>query len=156
MWHTGPVNQDVPLQEPDLTAALASELRAVVSKLKRRFREHGGRADLTPSQASVIMRLEKEGSATVAALARAEGIRHQSMSAAVGSLLEADLVRGTPDPGDGRQMLISLTPRCLKWLRQGRAARQDWLTSTIAQRLSLREQEKLRTALDLLTRIVED
>ena len=145
-----------PLRDSELTAALASELRAVASKLKRRLREHGGREDLTPSQASVIVRLEKDRSATVATLARAEGVRHQSMSTVVGSLLEADLVQAAPDPNDGRQMLMTLTPKCLKWLREGRAARQDWLTKTISQKLSVREQEKLRTALDLLTRIVED
>ncbi len=145
-----------PLQDSELTAALASELRAVASKLKRRLREHGGREDLTPSQASVIVRLEKDRFATIATLARAEGVRHQSMSAVIGSLLEAGLVQGAPDPNDGRQMLMALTPKCLKWLREGRAARHDWLTKTISQKLSVREQEKLRTALDLLTRIVED
>ncbi len=51
---------------------------------------------------------------------------------------------------------MSLTPKCLKWLEEGRAARQDWLTATISQKLSAQEQEKLRTALELLARLVED
>ena len=144
------------LQESALTTALASELRTVVSKLKRRLREHGGGEDLTPSQASVLVRLERDGSATIATLARAEGVRHQSMSAVVATLSQAGLLQGSPDPDDGRQMLMSITPKCLKWLREGRAARQDWLTRTISQKLSVREQEKLRAALDLLTRIVEN
>jgi len=135
---------------------LAVEIRTVCGKLKRRLREHGGRDDLTPSQVSVVLRLDKDGSSTVSSLARAEGIRPQSMSAVVTSLQAAGLVRGVPDPSDGRQTLISLTPKCLKRLQVGRAARQDWLTSTISQKLSVREQEKLRAALEILSRLVED
>jgi DNA-binding MarR family transcriptional regulator len=135
---------------------LAAEIRTVCGKLKRRLREHGGRSDLTPSQVSVLLRLEKDGSATVSSLARTEGIRPQSMSAVVTPLQQAGLVSGSPDPGDGRQTLMSLTPKCLKRLREGRAARQDWLTATISQKLSAREQERLQAALELLTRLVED
>ncbi len=78
------------------------------------------------------------------------------MSAVVTPLQEAGLVSGSPDPGDGRQTLMSLTPKCLKRLQEGRAARQDWLTATISQKLSVQEQEKLQAALALLTRLVED
>ena len=135
---------------------LAAEIRSVGGKLKRRLREHGGRHDLTPSQVSVLLRLEKDHSATASSLARAEGMRPQSMSAIVMPLQEVGLVIGAPDPSDGRKTLISLTPKCLKWLQEGRAARQDWLTATISQKLSAREQERLQAALELLTRLVED
>ncbi len=83
-------------------------------------------------------------------------MRPQSMSAVVASLQEADLVSGASDPSDGRQTLMSLTPKCLKRLQEGRAARQDWLTTTISQKLSAQEQEKLQGALELLTRLVEE
>jgi len=135
---------------------LAADIRRVGGKLKRRLREHGGRDDLTPSQISVLLRLEQDGSATVSSLARAEGMRPQSMSAVVTPLQESGLVSGSPDLSDGRQTLMSLTPKCLKRLEEGRAARQDWLTTTISQKLSVREQEKLQRALELLTRLVED
>jgi DNA-binding MarR family transcriptional regulator len=144
------------LTQTGLASTLAAEIRAVCGKLKRRLREHGGRNDLTPSQISVLLRLEMDGSATVSSLARAEGMRPQSMSAVVTPLQEAGLVRGAPDPSDGRQTLMSLTPKCLKWLREGRAARQDWLTTTISQKLSVQEQEKLQGALELLRKLVED
>jgi DNA-binding MarR family transcriptional regulator len=139
-----------------LASTLAAEIRSVSRKLKQRLREHGGRSDLTPSQISVLLRLENEGSATVSSLARVEGMRPQSMSAIVTPLQEAGLVSGAPDPLDGRQTLISLTPKCLKSIQEGRAARQDWLTTTIAQKLSAHEQEKLQAALELLMRLVED
>lgn len=139
-----------------LASALAAEMRALFRKLKLRVREHGKPSDLTSSQISVVLRLENEGPATVSRLARAEGMRPQSMSAVVTPLQESGLVRGTPDPNDGRQTLMSLTPKCVKLLQEGRAARQDWLTATISQKLSIQEQEKLRAALALLARLVED
>ncbi len=139
-----------------LSRRLAAEIRAVYRKLKVRYREHGGGDNLTPSQASVLLRLETDGSATVSSLARAEGMRPQSMSAIVVPLEEAGLVSGAPDPDDGRQTLLSLTPKCLKWVQEGRAARQDWLTATVARKLSVREQERLQAALELLARLVED
>jgi DNA-binding MarR family transcriptional regulator len=83
-------------------------------------------------------------------------MRPQSMSAIVTPLQEAGLVSGAPDPSDGRQTLMSLTAKCVKRIQEGRAARQDWLTTTISQKLSAHEQEQLQAALELLTRLVED
>ena len=137
-------------------SALAAGLRATLGKLKRKLREHGDRSDLTPSQVSVILRLEKDGPITVSSLARAEGMRPQSMSAIVTSLLDVGLVSGAPDPNDARQTLMSLSRKCQKTLKEGRAARQDWLTTTIRERLSVQEQEKLAAVLELLARLVED
>jgi DNA-binding MarR family transcriptional regulator len=150
------VSSRKPSTQTGLAWTLAAEIRAVSRKLKLRLREHGAGNDLTPSQVSVLLRLEKDGSATVSSLARAEGMRPQSMSAIVTPLQESGLVCGVPDPSDGRQTLMSLTPKCLKWIQEGRAARQDWLTTTISQKLSVHEQEKLLAALELLTRLAED
>jgi len=150
------VNGSAFEQNSELASALASEIRGIAGRLKRRLRDHGGQHNLTPSQVSVVLRLEKDAPATVSALARAEGMRPQSMSAVIAPLQEAGLVQGDPDPSDRRQTLMSLTPKCLKWLRDGRAAKQDWLTATISQKLSTREQEKLHAALELLTRLAEE
>lgn len=150
------MNASTSQLDSNLPSMLASEIRLIISGLKRRLREHGGTHDLTPSQVAVLLRLEKDGSTTVSNLARAEGMRPQSMSSAVASLQEAGLVQGAPDPSDRRQTLMSLTPKCLKWIRDGRAAKQDWLTSVISHQFSAREQEKIRAALALLARLVEE
>jgi len=139
-----------------IASTLAAEVRSVCGKLTRRLREHGGRSDLTPSQVTVILHLEKAGSATVSSLARVEGMRPQSMSSVMTPLQESGLVRGVPDPNDRRQTLMSLTPKCLKLLKGGRAAKQDWLTATLSQKLSVSEQKALLTALQLIKRLVED
>jgi DNA-binding MarR family transcriptional regulator len=141
-------------------AAVATELRAALGRLKRRLREqvitgaHVG--DLTPSQISVLLRLEKHGAATASSLARAEGMRPQSMATVVAALETAGLVRGTPDPDDGRQTLLSLTDACRKWAKEGRAAKQDWLSRTISARLTVREQDDLAKAVTLLQRLLDE
>jgi DNA-binding MarR family transcriptional regulator len=135
---------------------LAQELRALLGKLKRRLRDQAHIGDLTPSQTSVLLRLEKDGPATASSLARAEGMRPQSMGPLVAALEAAGLVSGAPDPSDGRQTILSLTDACRKWIEEGRAARQDWLTRTIQARLSPQEQEDLAASIELLKRLVDD
>jgi DNA-binding MarR family transcriptional regulator len=98
----------------ELSAALAVQLHDVMGKLRRRLREQTDAGDLPPSQVNVLRRLEREGPITVSALARAAGIRSQSMGATVAALQSAGLVAGAPDPADGRQTLLSLTPACRK------------------------------------------
>jgi len=137
-------------------AALATELRATLGKLKRRLREQAGVGELTPSQVSVLLRLEKDGAATASSLARAEGMRPQSMASVVAALGTAGLVSGAPDPKDGRQTLLSLTDACRKWVEEGRAARQDWLTRALAARLSHEELGEVAKAVALLRRLVDE
>jgi DNA-binding MarR family transcriptional regulator len=136
-------------------AALAIELHDLVGRFKRRLREESSTADLPPSHMAVLRRLEREGPHTVTALARAGGMRSQSMGATVASLQAAGHVSGAPDPEDGRQTLLSITPSSRKWLRETRATRQDWLARAIQAELSPREQQELARGLALLQRIVE-
>ena len=137
-------------------AALAQELRALLGRLKRRLREQAHVGDLTPSQVSVLLRLEMDGPATASSLARAEGMRPQSIGPVIAVLEAAGLVGGAPDPEDGRQTILSLTDYCRKWAQEGRAARQDWLSRTIQTQLSPQEQEGLTAAVALLKRLVDD
>lgn len=150
------MNEWVSSSQTERASALAVELRTICSKFKRKVREQGGQSDLRPSQVSVLLRIEKDGPAAVSTLARAEGMRPQSMSAIVTSLLEAGLLSSSPDPNDRRQTLMSLSRKCQKLLSDGRAARQDWLTTTIQKKLSSQEQEKLAAAVNLLARLIED
>jgi DNA-binding MarR family transcriptional regulator len=83
-------------------------------------------------------------------------MRPQSMGPLVAALEAAGLVSGAPDPADGRQTILSLTDACRKWIQEGRAARQDWLSRTIQARLSAQEQEDLARAVELLKRLADD
>jgi DNA-binding MarR family transcriptional regulator len=144
-----------PAADSKIAMALAMDIHTLSGKLKRRLREQASAGDLTPSQTSVLSHLDRNGPTTVTALARMEGVRSQSMGATVAALEEAGLVKGAPDPSDGRQTILSLTPACVALFKTGRAARTDWLLKTIETRLSPREQDQLATAIKLLNRLVD-
>ena len=135
--------------------ALASDFRALIGQFKRMFRDQASLGDMTLSQVSVLGRLDRDGPATVTNLARAGGVRPQSMGATVSALETTGLVSGAPDPNDGRQTIWSLTPACRERIRVGRAAREDWLFHVIQKRLSAAEQEQLANGLALLKRLTE-
>ena len=137
------------------TAALATEIRVLVGKLKRRFREKANLGDLTPSQLAVLRRLDSEGPTTVTNLARAEGMRPQSMGANIAALEAAGLVSGTPDPNDGRQTILSLTAACKEKVKVGRMACDGWLIDAIQKTLSSAEQHELARTMQLLKRLLE-
>jgi DNA-binding MarR family transcriptional regulator len=137
------------------TSVLAAELHALSGKLKRRLREQASAGDLTPSQISVLAYLDRDGPTTVTTLARAEGVRSQSMGATIAVLEAEGLVKGSPDPEDGRQTILSLTPACRELIRSGRAARHDWLLRAIQTKLTPQEQEQLGAAMKLLNRLVD-
>lgn len=141
--------------ESPQVAALAGELRVVVGKLLRRLRELGHAGDFTHAQKSVLQRLERDGPATVSMLARAEGVRPQSMRMTVAALEAAGAVVGKPDPQDGRQTIINFTPSFVKLVKTGRAAREDWLFRALQQQLSTREQEQLAAAVKLLGKLAD-
>jgi DNA-binding MarR family transcriptional regulator len=136
-------------------ATLASELQSLFGKLKRRLRAQASSGDLTPSQIAVLVHLDRDGPATVSALARLESVRPQSMGATVASLESLGMVKGSPDPRDGRQTILSLTPACKDMIRTGRAARHEWLLRALQSKLTLQEQAQLEAALPLLKRIVD-
>jgi DNA-binding MarR family transcriptional regulator len=136
-------------------SALAVELRSVVSKIIRRLREQAPSGELTWSQQKVLLRLERDGPATVTALAQAEGVRSQSMGATVAVLRAAGLIEGRPDPNDGRQTVLSLTEACRAQFKANRAAKEDWLHRAIQTKLNAAEQGELASSLRLLNRLLE-
>jgi DNA-binding MarR family transcriptional regulator len=136
-------------------AELAGEVRVTLSKLSRRLREQAHAADLTGAQKSVLLRLERDGPATVTTLARAEGVRPQSIGATVSALESVGLVTGSPDPADGRQTIVSITSACREWIKTTREAREDWLLRAIRAQLSPDEQEQLTAAIPLLRRLAD-
>ena len=144
-------------QRPRTTnvVAAATELRVLVGQFKRRFREKANLGDLTPSQMAVLRRLNNDGPTTVTGLARAEGMRPQSMGANIAALEAAGLVSGTPDPNDGRQTILSPTAAYKERVKVGRMAWDNWLLEAIQKNLSPEEQSELERAIELLKRLVE-
>ena len=148
----------MPFQDDPARAhasALAEDLRLIAGRLKRRLREETDIGDLSWSQAAVLGRLDRDGPATATALAKAEGMRPQSMGEILAQLKALGFIVGAPDPADGRQTILALTDACRAWVQEARAARQDWLLRTIQAQFTPDEQEQLAVGLALLKRLVE-
>lgn len=143
---------------PDDPAAewVAAELAAVVGRLSRRMRTVRPAGPLTPSQRSVLARLDESGPATTAALARAEFVRPQSMRLTLGALEERGLVARAPDPSDGRKSLVSATDEGLVALAGARAVTRGWLAEAIAGELDGRERRTVAEAVALIRRLAEE
>ncbi len=122
--------------------------------LVRRLRsEATGITGLTWSQESIVALLSRapDGMST-AELARAEGVRGQTMSAAVAVLEQAGLLHGEPDPSDGRRTVLRVTDAGLTALQQARAVKQKWLEDLLLG-FTAEEIKTLGAGLDLLDRI---
>lgn len=141
--------------DQDALHGTAEDLRVLIGKLRRRMREEAHVGDFTPSQVQVLLLLEREGPATVTTLARIQRMRPQSMGETLSILKAAGLVSGAPDPNDGRQTVLSLTPAFRKKIKASRAAREDWLFRTMQTRLSAAEQKQLAIGVDLLKRLID-
>jgi len=140
---------------PALAAHIAAELRVIMSRFRRRLREVDSEGFTSP-QLLALSRLDREGPATVSTLARAEGIRPQSMGANIAVLEEAGLVKRKADPTDGRQAILSLTPAANDFIKASRAARDNWLSRTVVARLTPTEQKELARGIELLQRLFDD
>ncbi|MBV9688268.1 MAG: MarR family transcriptional regulator [Ktedonobacteraceae bacterium] len=133
----------------------AGELRALVGRLARRLRQTSVVGEMTLSQASLLSLLEREGPATPGVLATKEHISPQSMGAIVISLEALGLVSRTPDPIDGRCLVISLTEAGLQAVHGPRRQREERLARALADNFTVQEQQMLIAALPLLERLTQ-
>ena len=116
----------------DLELATSDFIQSV-GLLVRRVRAASASQELSMTESAVLARLDKNGPATIADLARAEGVKPQSMGTTISSLEEIGVVKRKPHPTDGRQMNIELTPAGLALCKLTFTAKRSWLTQAIAQ-----------------------
>jgi DNA-binding MarR family transcriptional regulator len=131
----------------------AREVRVVFSRLRRRLRETYDTTELTPSQTSVLSRLDKDGDASVGDLAAAERVRHQSSASTVGILEQRGLVSRRPDPADGRRQLVSVTESGHTFLEDRRRAGEEWLTRVLEDKFTEAERRTIIDTMALLERL---
>lgn len=132
-----------------------SDLLQTVGLLVRRVRAMSSSHELSLTEAMVMGRLGRNGPATTAELARAEGMRPQSMGSTIAALEEMGLVERKPHPTDGRQMNILLTAQGVALRKTRKDAKRTWLAQEIAK-LDEHEQEILFEAGEILRRLVEE
>ena len=130
------------------------DLMQSIGLLVRRVRAAAGSHELSLTEASVMGRLAKDGPATTADLARAEGMKPQSMGTAIAALEEMGMVERKPHPTDGRQVNIDLTAKGAAVRKSAKDAKRTWLAQAIAE-LDEREREALFKAAEIIKRLAE-
>jgi DNA-binding MarR family transcriptional regulator len=135
-------------------ASVADFVHAV-GLLVRRARAVSAAQELSWSESAVMGRLDRDGAATTADLARAEAVRPQSMGATIAPLEERGLVARKPHPTDGRQVNIVLTAKGAAVRKSSKDAKRTWLAQAIAG-LDDKDRETLFAAGEIIKRLVED
>lgn len=130
------------------------DLMQAVGQLVRRVRAKAARHGLSWTESLVMARLAKEGPATSADLARAEGIKPQSMGITIAALEKMGIVERKPHPTDGRQVNIELSAKGAALRKSAKDAKLAWLTQVIAQ-LDEEEQKTLFAAGEIIKRLAE-
>ncbi|MDB5737936.1 MAG: MarR family transcriptional regulator [Sphingomonas bacterium] len=143
----------MPEPRPDAAIeALVEELLKSTGQLRRRLRAEANPSALSWSQTTVLSRLHKDGPSTTADLARAEGVKPQSMGATLIALERDGLVERRPHATDGRQSLYELTPLGTETRAQHRLLKRTWLAAAMTQ-LDAEEQQALAIALRVIHRL---
>jgi DNA-binding MarR family transcriptional regulator len=130
------------------------DLIHAVGLLVRRVRAAAASHELSLTESAVMGRLAKEGPATTADLARAEGVKPQSMGTTIAALEEMGMVERKPHPTDGRQVNIDLTFKGVAVRKDTRDAKRTWLAQAIAQ-LDDKDRETLFEAGEIIRRLVQ-
>ena len=139
------------VSEAAVTAA--RDLRVVLRRLRRRFRDVSAAEDLSAAETSVLARLEKDGPSSASVLAGAEMVRPQSMATTLAGLEERGLIERSTDPDDGRRRVVRLSTIGHERGAGARAARQEWLVRAMQEHYSDDERATILAALELLGRL---
>jgi DNA-binding MarR family transcriptional regulator len=131
-----------------------TDLIQSIGLLVRRVRAATASHELSLTEASVMGRLARDGPATTADLARAEGMKPQSMGTTIAALEEMGMVERKPHPSDGRQVNIGLTAKGAAVRKRAKDAKRTWLALAIAV-LDEQEREILFKAGEIIKRLAE-
>jgi DNA-binding MarR family transcriptional regulator len=124
-------------------------------RLARQLRFRRPDSSVSLSQLSALSTLAKEGAMTPGALALRERVRPPSMTRVIASLAELGFVARSAHPGDGRQVLVSVSPSGTELIEAERRASQEWLKERLSQ-FDDDERRALLKAADLMSALVEE
>ena len=134
--------------------AVARALLLCMGRLRRRLRQVPIAGELTFPQTAALGRLDRNGPATGADLARQEQISPQSMGATLGELEARGFIRRHPDPNDGRRILLSITATGRRELNRRRTARAEQLKKGLED-FTEAELAQLAAAVPLIERLAD-
>jgi DNA-binding MarR family transcriptional regulator len=132
---------------------VARRLRNSLGRLTRTLRRHD-EDDLSPTTASILFAVGREGPLTAGDIARRERLAKPSVTAAVEKLATAGLVERRADDSDGRVVWIAITTAGKRRIDARRARRQAWLATRL-EKLDRADVETLSRAADIVDRLTE-
>jgi DNA-binding MarR family transcriptional regulator len=104
---------------------------------------------------SALSRIARGGPMTATALAKQEQISPQSIGATLATLEGRGLIERSPDPGDGRRIILTLTEAGRAAVNAKRAARNAKLSEALSGHFSEAERAQLSELAPLIERLAE-
>ena len=110
---------------------VAAQLRLSVTRLARLLRQQD-ESGLTPTMATALAAIGREGPLTLGELAALEQVAPPTITKVIGKLESAGLVDRIPDPTDRRVCRVVLSARGRRQLDTNRSRRTAWLADRLA------------------------
>ena len=130
----------------DRAAAAVHDLLASFLRLTPR--------DMSLTSLSVLSTLNRLGPRRITDLAASEGVAQPSVTALVGSLVQAGYVERRSDPADKRVVMVAITDAGAELVRARRAARVEVFADAVAK-LTAEEAATLAAAVPVIERLHE-
>jgi DNA-binding MarR family transcriptional regulator len=131
----------------------ATSLRVTIARIYRALRI-SATSTITPSQVSVLFRIEHSEPVRMGVLAHLERITPASLSKIVDSLEALELVDREPDPLDGRVTLLTVSSTGRELIRSQRTASTMALEEALAE-LTAADRDVLLQSLPALEKLSE-
>ncbi|PUZ24501.1 DNA-binding transcriptional regulator, MarR family [Chitinophaga costaii] len=135
---------------------LVSDLRTVVTRLVKKLRTKSSLSvHLSLTERSVMGLLDSHKELLPSELAAMEKVTTASMSQILAHLLELGYIIRKPSATDGRKAIISLSQVGKDTVLQARSQREEWLLKALEHTTTAEEQARLRSIIDILTKLVD-
>ncbi|GAA4103530.1 MarR family winged helix-turn-helix transcriptional regulator [Mucilaginibacter panaciglaebae] len=133
-----------------------ADLRAIAGRLIKKLRKESSTGQqLSLTERSTLALLHQHKTMLPSELAATEKITNQSMSEILRHLSELGFITRAASEQDKRKVHIGLSAEGEKTLLRVRSERELWLAKAIAATCTPKEQELLKQAIGILTKIVE-
>jgi len=132
---------------------LATEVRSVVARFRRRVRAEGTGEELSDTEAFVLDHLVGHGQCSLRELSGRECVSPPRMTRVVDRLQLLGLVQREPDREDGRKVLVSATAQGADRAARLRGHRHTWLRARLRE-LPSKDQVTLAIATRLLDELL--
>ena len=129
--------------------SVAGELGILLERLVALLRSVNTAETMSRTASSTLMRLSRDGSSRLTALADREGVTQPAMTAVIARLEDSGLARRDPDPADGRVVLVSITDTGRALITRRRAERAERLAVLLGG-LSPEHREAISAAIPAL------